>query len=113
MIISNANGKMLFELDSDESYYFARFLLHAKFGGSAIPEIFTHQMMNEILRKISAFLDSTGPEYMKLDKGIRFNDPTDVTETDPNAKLVMGWLDAHRSELSEAEIADIFFPYQP
>lgn len=113
MIISNADGKMQFELNSDESYYFARFLLHAKFGGSAIPEIFTHPMMNEILRKISSLLDSTGPDYMKLDKGIKFSDPTDATETDPNAKLVLGWLDAHRSELNDAEIADIFFPYQP
>ncbi|MFM5894600.1 MAG: hypothetical protein ACKOQM_09235 [Novosphingobium sp.] len=113
MIISNADGKILFELDSDESYYLARFLLHAKFGGSAIPEIFTHPMMNDILRKISSLLDSTGPDYMKLDKGIRFNDPIDATEIDPNANLMLDWLDAHRTELSDAEIADIFFPYQP
>jgi len=103
---------MRFELDRDESYYFARFLLHAKFGGSVKAEIFTHPMMNEILRKISSFLDCTGPEYMKLDNGMRIDDPMDATELDPNAKLMLAWLDEHRSELSDAEIADIVFPYQ-
>lgn len=112
MVISSANGRMHIELDRDESYILSRFLLLAKFGGSAKPEIFTHPMMNEILRKISSFLDCTGPEYMKLDNGMRIDDPMDSTELDPNTKLMLAWLDEHRSELSDAEIADIVFPYQ-
>ncbi|MFM5949743.1 MAG: hypothetical protein ACKOPM_11020 [Novosphingobium sp.] len=78
-----------------------------------MPEIFTHPMMNEILRKISYFQDTNGQAYMKLDQGIRIDDPMDATDLDPNTKLMLAWLDAHRTELSDAEIADIVFPYQP
>ncbi len=113
MIISSSDGKMRLELEGNEAYILARFLEHAKFGGSPKPEIFTHPMMNEILRKVSLFLDTNGPDYRKLNTGMRIDDLMDATELDPHTKLMLAWLDAHRSELSAAEIADILFPYQP
>ena len=109
MVTIEKNGQLsIISMDSQDVYALISFLLHAKFGNGPRDIIFTHDLINDIIRVLIESCDSSSYDHYKLDAAI----DSDWGHISPEFATIKKFIDeTFEGEKKVEMISKSLFPY--